>query len=116
VKKSGVTEYLTSLREPQRSALERIRKIVLEIVPTAVEGIYYGVPGFKYEGKYLMGYAAAKNHMSIFPTSGPIEDLKEKLGGYNLSKGTIRFTPDTPLPEPLLKEIVLNRLGKISNR
>jgi uncharacterized protein YdhG (YjbR/CyaY superfamily) len=71
------------------------------------------MPGFKYKKKYLLTFAVFKDHMSIFPGSAPIEELKDKLGNYKLSRGTIQFTSESPLPDSLLEEIVLICLGTI---
>lgn len=111
---SVIDEYLKKVAEPQKSELERIRKIVHETVPEANEVISYGMPAFKYKNHYLIGFNALKDHMSIFPTSGPIEALKDKLQDYSLSKGTIRFTLDNSIPEPLVKEVLFSRLADIS--
>ena len=69
---SVVDDYLKNLPEPQKAELERIRKIVKQTVPEAEEVISYGVPGFKYKGKYLITFAAFKDHLSLFPGSAPI--------------------------------------------
>jgi uncharacterized protein YdhG (YjbR/CyaY superfamily) len=108
-----IDEVLDKLAAPQRAELERIRRIVHETAPGAEEVINYGIPAFKYKGKYLVGFCAYKKHLSLFPSPGPIESLKEKLQAYNLSKGAIQFTLDNPLPEPLIKEIVLCRMADI---
>lgn len=105
--------YLAQVDPRERSELERLRRIVKEVVPEAEEVISYGMPGFKYKGKYLLGFAAFKDHMSIFPTSGPVDALRDKLAGFRLAKGTIQFTLDRPIPESLLTEIVLSRLKSI---
>lgn len=65
-----------------------------------------GIPGFKYQEEYLLGYAAFKDHLSIFPTSEPIEMMKEKLKRYKTTKGTIKFTLKNKLDKKLLKEII----------
>jgi uncharacterized protein YdhG (YjbR/CyaY superfamily) len=109
-----IDEYLTSIDPPQRSELERIRRIVHDTLPEVEEIISYGMPGFKYKGKYLVGFNAFKDHLSLFPTAGPVEALKSKLGAFTLSKGTIQFTLERPLPEPLIKEILLARAGDIT--
>src|SRR5215831_1299714 len=96
---SLIDEYLMQLGVPERAALERIRRIVHETVPEAEEVIGYGMPGFKYRGKYLVGFSAFKNHLSLFPASGPVEAFKEQLRDFNLSKGTVQFTLEKPLPE-----------------
>jgi len=111
---SIIDDYLEKVAGPQRAELERVRRIVKEVVPEAEEVISYGMPGFKYNKKYLVGFAAFKDHMSLFPTSGPVEALKDKLGKFELSKGTVQFTLDNPLPDSLIQEILSQRLADIS--
>jgi uncharacterized protein YdhG (YjbR/CyaY superfamily) len=108
-----VDDYLAGLAPPQRKALERVRNTVRQAVPEAEEGIHYGVPGFKLRGTYLIGYAAAKKHLSVFPTSKPIEVLQDRLGDFSTSKGTVRFTPDNPIPDELLRELVAVRVQSL---
>lgn len=109
-----VDDYLKDVGKTQRTELERIRRIVKQILPEAEEVISYGMPGFKYKGKYLIGYNAFKDHLSLFPTSRPVEVLKDKLQGYKLSKGTIQFTPTNPIDESIIKELLLVRIADIS--
>jgi uncharacterized protein YdhG (YjbR/CyaY superfamily) len=100
-----VDEYLASVPSPEaRAALESIRAIVREEFPEAVEVMSYGIPGFKHHG-YLLGYAAFKNHCSLFP-GGSVASFADRLAGYKLAKGTIQFLPSAPLPEELIREIV----------
>ena len=113
---SIISEYLSKVPEPERSVLERIREIVRNTVPEAVEVISYGMPGFKYKGKYMLGFAAFKKHMSFFPTSGPIEKLQDKLKNFKLAKGTIQFSMDNPLPESLINEIAQIRMDEIDKK
>ncbi|MEK7599699.1 MAG: DUF1801 domain-containing protein [Patescibacteria group bacterium] len=103
---SVIDEYLATVPPAQKTELERVRQIIKQQVPDAVEVITYGIPGFKINGKYLIAFAGFKNHMSIFPGASPTHAVKEKLKGNKTSKGTIQFTLDNPLPEPLIKEIV----------
>ena len=62
-----VDEYLNRIEPSQRKQFERVRKIVKKLVPEAEEVISYGIPTWKYRGKYLIYFAAFKNHMSIYP-------------------------------------------------
>ena len=111
---SVIDEYLAKIDEPQRAELERVRQIVKRAVPEAEEVISYGMPVFKYRGQYLIGFTAFKNHLSLFPASHPIEVLKDQLGEFELSKGTIQFTLEHPVPESIIKELVNIRLIDIS--
>lgn len=108
-----IDDYLNKISEPNRSELERIRKIVNTTVPEAEEVIDYGMPAFKYKGKYLIGFHVFKNHMSLFPTAEPIEAMKSKLIGFTLSKGTIQFTADNIIPEPIIRNLILHKLDSI---
>ena len=93
-----------------RAALEKLRKTIKSIVPDAVEVISYQIPTFKYQGRMLVSYAAFAEHCSFFPGAGPIETHRNELTSYPTSKGTIRFTPDRPLPASLIKKLVKTRI------
>lgn len=112
---SVIDDYLNNVSPVQKAELERVRKIVKAAVPKAEEVISYGMPAFKYKGKYLIGFAPFKDHLSVFPASGPIEALQEKLTGFKLSRGTIQFTLDNPIPKPIIEELVMIRLKEITN-
>jgi uncharacterized protein YdhG (YjbR/CyaY superfamily) len=107
----NVDEYLAGTPEPARSTLKHIRAVIRSVVPAeATEVISYGMPMFKYNGM-LVGYAAFKNHCSLFPTgSGVIEKFAKELKGYATSRGTIQFPSDKPLPDALVKKIVKARV------
>lgn len=111
---SAIEDYLESATPSQRAEFKRVRAIVLQLVPDAEEVISYGMPAFKYNKKYMIGFGAFKDHMSIFPTPGPIEALKGKLEKFAAGKGTLQFTEQGPIPDSLLKEIIAARLKSIS--
>lgn len=108
-----VESYLAKLSDDQKKPLEQIRNLVKEMAPDAIEGISYGMPGFKYKGKYLLGYAAFKDHLSFFPTSTPVEAFQKELKDFKISKGTIQFTAENPIPEELLKQIIEYRVQSL---
>src|ERR1700726_1080452 len=106
-----VDEYLASVPEPAASTLKHVRAVIQSVVPKeTTEVISYGIPMFKYNGM-LVGYAAFKNHCSLFPTgSGVLDRFEKELKGYRTSKGTIQFPSDKPLPDALVKKIVKARV------
>ena len=110
---SVIDDYLGKYSGPEKLELEKIRSIVNEIVPDAQEVITYGMPGFKYKGKYLVAFSIFKDHVGLFPTAGPIEALNDKLTDFKTSKGGVQFTPQKPIPESLIKEILLARVTQI---
>lgn len=110
-----VDKYLDGVDKDQKIELERIRKVVLKTSPDVDEVISYGMPVYKYNKKYLIGFAAFKNHMSVFPGSEAVERLASKLSKYKISKGTIQFTIKNPLSDSILKEMIDIRKRAIDN-
>jgi uncharacterized protein YdhG (YjbR/CyaY superfamily) len=106
-------EYLKAVSKDKRAALETLRKNIKAAVPEAEEDISYGVPAFRLNGKFLVAYAAAKNHCAFYPGS-VVQSLKE-LENYDTSKGTIRFPPGKPLPAALVRKLVKLRIAKIAD-
>ena len=116
-KPSSVEEYLASLPEDKRAALERLRTTIRAAAPEATEMISYQMPAFKAHGRMLVSYAAFKDHYSLFPMSGEVvEALGDKLKTYASGKGTIRFELDAPLPVALVKKVVKVRLEELAAR
>jgi uncharacterized protein YdhG (YjbR/CyaY superfamily) len=112
---SAMDDYLDGLPAEQKAALARVRAVVEGVVPDADEGVSYGMPAFLYAGRPLLGFRAAKNHLSVFPFSpAAIEAVEDRLGDFGRSKGTIRFSPDSPLPEDVLADLVRARRDEIS--
>ena len=110
-----IDDYLKDVPSPQKGILERVRQVIKKTAPDAEEVITYGMPGFKYKKKYLIAFAPFKDHMSVFPGSAAVGELKKKLEPFFHSKGTIQFTLENPLPEELLVEMVKLRMADIDN-
>jgi uncharacterized protein YdhG (YjbR/CyaY superfamily) len=108
----SVDEYLAGVPEPARSTLNRMRAVIRSSVPPeATEAISYRIPAFKYKG-VLLWYAAFSNHCSLFPGSSVIKAFKNELKDFQVSKGTIRFPVDKPLPSALVKKMVKTRMAE----
>ena len=111
-RRETVDDYLAAVPEPARSTLERVRAAIRSVMPAeATEVISYGIPAFKYNGP-LVWFAAFSSHCSLFPGASVIEAFKTELKGYKISKGTIHFPVDKPLPAALVKKMVKARLAE----
>jgi len=111
-----VDEYLAGVPEPARSTLSRIRAAIRSAAPReAIETISYSIPAFKYKG-VLVWFAAFSNHCSLFPTAAVIEEFKNELKGFSITKGTIQFPTDKPLPAALVKKMVKARVARIESK
>ena len=110
-KPDAIDAFLRALPEPQRTALEELRATIRAVVPEAEEIINYGVPMFRLGGKNLVSFGAAKTHGAFYVQSPAVmEALADDLKGYDTSKGTVRFTPDQPIPAALVKKLVKARV------
>jgi uncharacterized protein YdhG (YjbR/CyaY superfamily) len=92
-----IDEYLATVPENARATLEALRRVIKAAAPDAVESISYGMPAFKYLGRPLVYFAAAKQHCAL----------------YGTSKGTLRFPPCEPPPEALVTTLVRERMATI---
>jgi uncharacterized protein YdhG (YjbR/CyaY superfamily) len=112
-KAKSIDEYLNQVEPQQRAALERIRALVKELVPSAEETISYSMPTLKYKNRALVYFTASKKHMSFMPSSWAIEEFKDKLKGYKTTEHSIQFTLENPLSDDLIKALVLNHVRDI---
>ncbi len=108
-----IDAYLAALPADQRAALQRVRETIAAAAPEAVEAISYRMPAFRYRGRPLMWYLAAKKHCSLFPRAAVIEAHRAELAGFAVATGTIRFTPDHPLPKDLLERLVRDCMARM---
>jgi uncharacterized protein YdhG (YjbR/CyaY superfamily) len=103
---TSIDEYLARLGEPQRTILERLRRDIRAAAPAAEECISYNIPSYRVGSKLLVSFGAAKKHCAFYPGAHPIRAHTDELKGYNLAKGTIRFSADKILPAALVKKLV----------
>ena len=112
-----VDKYLRGVDEPKRSTLQALRRTILEIVPEAEQGLSYRVPAFRVRGKVVAGFAAFGNHLSYLPFSGSVlGQLADELQGYTMTKSSLHFPVDRPLPKTLVKKLIAVRLQEIGRR
>ena len=110
----AVDEYFATLDDDARRAYERIRDLAVAEVPAAEQGISYGMAALLYRGKPLLGFRAARDHLSVFPFSpAAVEAVAAHLPSEAVAKGTVRFTADRPLPESVVLGLVRSRFAQI---
>ena len=100
-----VDDYIASRPSDIQGILLELRNTIRKAAPDSEERISYQMPAFFQKG-ILVYFAAQKNHIGFYPTSSGIEAFKEELSEYGLSKGTVRFPLDKPLPLNLISQIV----------
>jgi uncharacterized protein YdhG (YjbR/CyaY superfamily) len=105
-----VDEYLEALPSEQRTVLEKLRAAIRSAAPEAEEKISYRIPLYTLHG-HLVGFAAFKNHLSLFVTNSEVpKRFAKELEPFRINHTTIQFTVERPLPTTLVKRIVKARV------
>ncbi len=108
----SIDAYLSKVPAPMRAALESLRKTIREAAPEADEVISYSMPAFRQNG-ILVYFAAFADHCSFFPGSVVTQrKFAAELKSFAAGKGTVRFTPEHPLPASLVTRIVKARVAE----
>lgn len=106
---SSVDEYISQYPEDVQVILENIRALIKESAPEAVEKISYQMPGYFQNGG-LVWFGAWKSHIGFYPNPSGTEQFKEELAAYKLTKGSVHFPLNKPMPYDLIKKIVEYRV------
>ncbi|HWD61752.1 MAG TPA: DUF1801 domain-containing protein [Humibacter sp.] len=111
-----VTDYYATLPPEVRELFDGIRSRALELVPDAVEGRSYGMPALLHRDKGLIAAMQTKNHLAIYPFSGKVVGaVADRLDGFSLSSGAIRFSAEKPIPVDVLDDVILLRVAEIEH-
>ena len=114
-----IDEYIAGFSGDVQPLLEKVRATIRKAAPGAEETIKYQIPTFVLKGN-LIHFAGYKNHIGLYPGSRPIEEFKDELTRYQISKGTVRFPLDKPIPYRLISRItkfcVKRNLEKASSK
>ena len=106
VKAGSIDEYITAQPAEIQPILHKVREIIREAAPNAVEKIAWMMPTF-WQGENLIHFCAHKKHLGIHP--GYVERLPveiiDRLVGYKTSKGAIQLPYDKPIDYELIADI-----------
>ena len=107
-----IDEYLATLTDDKRAALEKLRRAISSAAPGAEECISYKLPAFR-QNRMLVAFGATAKHCALYlMSSATVGAHADELADYDTSKGTIRFPPHNPLPASLVKKLVKARLAE----
>jgi uncharacterized protein YdhG (YjbR/CyaY superfamily) len=112
-KPATIDEYLAGVSPDQRACLQTLRETIHAVAPKAEECISYRIPAFRLNGRSLVFFGAWANHCSLYPgSSRTLKKFRGDLKGFQITKGTVRFSPDNPLPLALVKKLVKARIAE----
>jgi uncharacterized protein YdhG (YjbR/CyaY superfamily) len=99
----------------RRSALAKLRCLVLEVAPDAVETMKYRMPTYVY-GHVLCSFASQKHTMSLYTDPDVVARHRQELAGLSVGISCIRFRRIADLPwatvRCMLEESVRSRKGR----
>ena len=104
-----VDEYIAQFPNDVQVILSKIRSVIKETAPEALEKIGYQMPGYYLNGG-LVWFGAWKRHIGFYPAGVGMQAFKEELSAYKQSKGAVQFPLDQPMPYGLISRIVTFRL------
>ncbi len=106
---ANIDEYIAQFPPAVQETMNRVRAVIKEAVPGAVEKISYGMPAFADENGNLVWFAVWKRHFSLYPVGPDDEPFKDRLAGFKGTKGSVHFPLDQPVPYELIQEMALYR-------
>jgi uncharacterized protein YdhG (YjbR/CyaY superfamily) len=116
-KPKTIDEYLAGVNADHRDALQKLRETIHTVAPTAEECISYGIPAFRLNGRSLVFFGAWANHCAFYPgSSNTLKKFRNELRNFQTSKGTLRFSPDKPMPVALVKKLLKARIAENNAR
>ena len=112
-----IDDYLAELDPADAAVIAHVYDVARETVPEAEQGMCYGMPTLMYRGKGLLAVMRTKKHIGLYPNSGRVlPEFAEQLADFDFDKGTLRFQPDSPPIDGLIKLIVEARRAEIDRR
>ena len=106
-----IDEYITQFPEEVQEKLIRLRTVINEAAPEAVEKISWQMPTFVLHGN-LVHFAGHKKHIGLYPAPTGIEAFKDELSEYKSAKGSIQFPLSKPIPYELIEKMVKFRVAE----
>lgn len=109
-----VDDYLAKAPKEKRAALAKLRQTIKAAAPKASETLSYGIVGYKHQQKPVVYFGYWKAHYSLYGMGSRVTKAHAaELKDYLLSKGTIQFPADKPLPYRLVTKMVKARVAEI---
>jgi uncharacterized protein YdhG (YjbR/CyaY superfamily) len=116
-KPKDIDDYLRTVQDDQRAALQRLRQQLTKLLPKAEECISYSMPAFRTPGGVVAGFLATKKGCSYFPFSGTtLRTVAEATANYSQTKSALHFDPAKGLPLNLVRTLVHARMAEMTAR
>ncbi len=108
-KSSDIDNYIKNFPKDIQHILNKVRNTIKKAAPNADEVISYGIPTFRLNGN-LVHFGGFKKHVGFFPAPSSIIKFKKELSKYKMSKGSVQFSFEEPIPFDLIYRITKFRV------
>lgn len=110
---SAVDTYLATFEGEVYQRLLQLRAVVVETCPDVVEGIMYGLAGYKLDGVPLVYFGGYKNHIGVYATPNAHSAFSKELALYKQGEGSVQFPNNAPFPVELIERMIIFRRDMI---
>ena len=111
---NSVEQYLASVDPAKEKTLRSVIDLILTQFPELESKISWNVPTIHRNGKYVVGLAAYKRHLTFSAWSPRvIEDFKVRLGRFVVWKNCFQIPVDWEVDRELVKDLVRARLAEL---
>ncbi|MBS1652862.1 MAG: DUF1801 domain-containing protein [Bacteroidetes bacterium] len=114
-----VKEYFDIQSKETLKTLLALKKLILKVVPDAVELINYDIPAYALvkDGKrdkqiMIAGY---KKFAGFYVGTGILDKFSTELKEYEVGKASVQFPNNQPLPEKLITSIIKFKIETIKD-
>lgn len=111
----SIEGYLASVDPTKAKTLRSIIDFILTEFPELEAKIAWNVPTIHRKGKYVVGLAAYKQHLTYSPWSlFVMEDFKARLRQFVVLKNCFQLPVDWEIDRELLKDLTRGRLAELN--
>lgn len=100
----SVDEYISRQNESIQPTLVCLKNTIHDAIPDAEETIAWSMPSWKKNG-YIIQFAVSTKHISVYVGQEAATHFQERLKGFDIYKGGIRFKFDQEMPLSLISDI-----------
>lgn len=111
-KPKDIDEYILTQPENVRPLLQRLRDIIREAAPDAIEKIAWDMPTF-WQEENIIHFAGFKKHIGLYPGGEAVAVFGERLKEYKTTKGAIQISFLHPIDDQLIIDLVYWRLNQL---
>jgi|WetSurMetagenome_2_1015567.scaffolds.fasta_scaffold42652_3 uncharacterized protein YdhG (YjbR/CyaY superfamily) len=117
-KVKNVDEYIKNAPAKYQLKLRQLRKVIQDIAPKAEETINYMMPSYSFGGfdRQVVFFGLQKHHFGVYFPPPIVEQHKEELKDYKITKAAIQFPLDDELPIALIRKLIKERLKVLNGK